>query len=95
MTFQSYFADRASDQPRGGDLHHHSTADCTEGYSDTMTSNAGPQSPDEVAAMIAKVGAEARAATDPERHSKYGEKPQQLHRLPLRSLTKPGIAAGR
>ena len=38
-----------------------------------MTSNAGPQSPDEVAAMIAEVDAEVRAAADSEWHSKYGE----------------------
>lgn len=38
-----------------------------------MTSNAGPQSPVEVAATIAEVAAEGKAAADPEWYAKYGE----------------------
>ena len=38
-----------------------------------MTSNAGLQSPVEVAAMIVEVAAEGKAAADPEWHAKYGE----------------------
>ena len=38
-----------------------------------MTSNAGPQSPVEVAAMIAEVDAAGKAAADPEWFAKYAE----------------------
>lgn len=38
-----------------------------------MTSNAGLQSPVEVAALIAEVDAEGKAAADPEWYAKYGE----------------------
>ena len=38
-----------------------------------MTSNAGLQSPVDVAATIAEVAAEGKAAADPEWSAKYGE----------------------